>query len=54
MIWNQTILIPAMIYVYGEGVMNVSDEEWVKLRSRTDVKTAIKYRVVEYLNNLRI
>lgn len=53
MIWNQTILIPAMVYVYGNDVMNVSDEEWVKLRSRTDVKTAIKYRVVEYLNNLK-
>ena len=52
-IWNQSILIPAMIYVYGEDVMNVSDEEWKKLRNKKDVKNAIKYRVVEYLNDLQ-
>ena len=51
-IWNQAILIPAMIYVYGEGVMNVSNEEWKKLRNKKDVKNAIKYRVVEYLKDL--
>ena len=51
-IWNQAILIPAMMYVYGEDVMNVSDEEWKKLRNKKDVKNAIKYRVIEYLDDL--
>ena len=40
------------MYVYGEGVMNVSNEEWKKLRNKKDVKNAIKYRVVEYLKDL--
>ena len=33
--------------------MNVSDEEWKKLRNKKDVKNAIKYRVIEYLDDLR-
>ena len=33
--------------------MNVRDEECKKLRNKNDVKNAIKYRVVEYLNDLQ-
>ena len=39
--WNQTILIPAMVYVHGENVLNVADNEWKKLRNKTEVKNAI-------------
>ena len=52
-IWNQAILAPAMVYVYGDDVLNVSDEEWKKLRNKKDVKRATKLRVVEYINDLR-
>ena len=31
------------MYVYGEDVMNVTNEEWKKLRNKKDVKNAIKY-----------
>lgn len=50
-VWNQTILIPAMIYVYGPGIGDVSESEWKKLRNRKEVKTAILKYVKYYINN---
>ena len=50
-IWNQFILIPAMVYVYGSGIRSVSDEQWKNLRGKKDVKLAIEYSVHEYLIN---
>ena len=49
--WNQTILIPAMVYVYGKEVMQVQDSEWKKLRNKAEVKTAILHYVQYYLGN---
>ena len=49
--WNQTILIPAMSYVYGKEVMTVQESEWKKLRNKTEVKTAILHYVQYYLGN---
>ena len=45
-IWNQAILAPTMVYVYG-------DEEWKKLRNKKDPKRATKLRIVEYIKDLR-
>ena len=49
--WNQTILIPAMVYVYGKEVMQVQESEWKKLRNKAEVKTAILHYVQYYLQN---
>ena len=49
--WNQTILIPAMAYVYGKDVLKVQESEWKKLRNKAEVKTAILHYVQHYLEN---
>ena len=48
-IWNQFALLPAMVYVYGENVTQVSDEQWKNLRGKKAVKDAIDAIVYEYL-----
>ena len=48
-IWNQFALLPAMVYVYGRSVLNVSDEQWKNLRGKKSVKDAINFIVYEYL-----
>ena len=48
--WNETILIPAMVYVYGNDVGNVSDAEYKKLRNKAEVKNAILNYVRWYLS----
>ena len=50
-IWNQFALIPAMVYVYGDNISSVSDEQWKNLRGKKSVKTAIAIIVNEYLVN---
>ena len=50
-IWNNFILIPAMFYVYGDGIRSVSDEQWKNLRGKKDVKLAIEFSVRDYLTN---
>lgn len=50
-IWNNFALIPAMEYVYGEGITSVSDEQWKNLRNKKDVKLALEYIVHDYLVN---
>lgn len=52
-VWNQTILIPAMIYVYGTELENVTDSEWKKLRNRKEVKAAILDYVKYYITYKR-
>lgn len=52
-VWNQTILIPAMVYVYGDEIGNVSEAEWKKLRNRKEVKNAIMRYVKHYITNSR-
>ena len=52
-IWNQTIAYPAMVFVYGEGVINVEDSEWKKLRNKKEVKNAIKSYIEYYLGEVR-
>ena len=47
--WNETILYPAMAYVYGHDVTKVSDAEWKKLRNKAEVKNAILHYVQYYL-----
>lgn len=48
-IWNQTILLPAMVYVYGNEVLSVPDSDWKKLRNKEEVKNAILQYVQYYL-----
>ena len=50
-IWNQFALLPAMVYVYGENVIHVDDEQWKNLRGKKAVKNAISYIVNDYLKN---
>ena len=50
-IWNQTILLPAMVYVYGNEVLQVSDSDWKKLRNKGEVKNAILQYVQFYLGS---
>lgn len=50
-IWNQTILIPAMVFVYGNDVAQVSPNEWKKLRNKKEVKRAIALTVKPFLVN---
>ena len=50
-IWNQFALIPAMVYVYGDNISSVSDEQWKNLRGKKSVKTAIAVIVNDYLVN---
>ena len=52
-VWNQTILIPAMIYVYGDDIANSTDAEWKKLRNRKEVKNAILDYVKYYITYTR-
>ena len=51
--WNQTILLPAMHYVYGAAIQQVDDKEWKKLRNKKQVKEAILSYVKYYLSNER-
>lgn len=50
-IWNEFALRPAMEYVYGEGVFDVSDNQWKNLRGKRAVKDAIEELVYGYLVN---
>ena len=50
-IWNQFALLPAMVYVYGESVMNVNEDQWKNLRGKKAVKEAIEFIVHDYLIN---
>ncbi len=50
-IWNQFALLPAMHYVYGGSVQNVSDDQWKNLRNKKPVKQAIDQIVHDYLVN---
>ena len=48
-IWNQFALIPAMVYVYGQDVLQVEESQWKNLRGKRAVKESIEYIVYEYL-----
>ena len=48
-IWNQFALLPAMVYVYDEEILNVGEEQWKNLRGKKAVKEAIELIVYEYL-----
>ena len=50
-IWNQFALLPAMVYVYGEEILNVADDQWKNLRGKKAVKEAIEFIVHDYLIN---
>ena len=51
--WNQTILLPAMVYVYGENVLKVDESEWKKLRNKAEVKASILNYVQFYLGDVK-
>ena len=48
-IWNQFALLPAIVYVYGNSILNVGDEQWKNLRGKTAVEDAINFIVYDYL-----
>lgn len=51
-IWNQIVINPAFIHIYGEeAIQNLSPEDVKNLRNRPEIKEAINDIVKQYLTN---
>ena len=50
-VWDKVFTTAAMVYVYGDEVLNVDESKWKKLKSRKEIKDAVDKFALPYIIN---